>query len=120
MPRLRRLTHTICAFHLGFGLGRHPEDALGDLFVRILLVGALVALGLQLGVYFLEGVGDELEEDGAENDVLVLSSVHTASEGIGHPPEVGAVIRFGVTGSGGGLSFPGSSGSSGSSHCGLP
>jgi hypothetical protein len=36
---------------------------------------ALVPLGLELGVLRLEGVGDVLEEDQAEDDVLVLGSV---------------------------------------------
>jgi hypothetical protein len=47
-------------------LGRHPEDVLGwgprD--------GALRLLGLELRVLLLEGVGDVLEEDEGEDDVL--------------------------------------------------
>ena len=31
MPRLRRLTHTICAFHLGFGLGIDIPDGVGEI-----------------------------------------------------------------------------------------
>ena len=59
-------------------IGGHPEDFLGAVLVRILRVGALVTLGLQLGVGLLEGVGDVLEEDQPEDDVLVLGGVHAA------------------------------------------
>ncbi len=37
----------------------------------------------------LEGVGDVLEEDQAEDDVLVLGGVHGAPQGIGGLPELG-------------------------------
>ena len=40
-------------------------------------------LGLELGVLLLEGVGDVLEEDQAEDDVLVLGGVHVAAQGVG-------------------------------------
>jgi hypothetical protein len=35
---------------------------------------------LEPGVLLLEGVGDVLEEDEAEADVLVLGGVHTAAQ----------------------------------------
>ena len=57
---------------------RHPEDVQGAVLVRILRIGALVALGLELGVLRLEGVRDVLQEDQAEHDVLVLGRVHVA------------------------------------------
>ena len=39
------------------------------------------------GVLLLEGVGDVLEEDQAEDDVLVLGRVHAAAQRVGHLPE---------------------------------
>ena len=42
-------------------------------------VGALVALGLELCAGLLEGIGDVLEEDEPEHDVLVLAGVHAAA-----------------------------------------
>jgi hypothetical protein len=56
-------------------LGRHPEDVERPVLVRILGVGTLVLLGLKRRMLRLEGVGDVLEEDQAEDDVLVLGSV---------------------------------------------
>jgi hypothetical protein len=69
-------------------LGRHPEDAQGAVLVGILGVGAALFVGDELRVLFLEGVGDVLEEDEAEDDVLVLSGVHAAAERVGHLPEL--------------------------------
>ena len=57
-------------------LGRHPEDVLGGVLVSVLRVGALGPLGFEPGVHLLEGVGDVLQEDKTEDDVLVLGSVH--------------------------------------------
>ena len=54
-------------------------------------VGALVGLGLELSVCLLEGVGDVLEEDQPEHDVLVLGGVHAAAQRVGHLPELGLV-----------------------------
>ena len=45
------------------------------------------------GVQLLKGVGDVLEEDEAEDDVLVLGGVHAAPKGVGHPPERGLIAR---------------------------
>jgi hypothetical protein len=39
----------------------------------------------------LEGVGDVLEEDQAQDDVLVLGGVHRTAERVGHLPELGLV-----------------------------
>ena len=69
-------------------LGRDPEDVLGAVSVGVFGVGALVALGLEPGVLFLESVGDVLEEDEAEDDVLVFGGVHRAAQGVGHPPKL--------------------------------
>ena len=67
----------------------------GAVLVRVLGVGALRLLGLELGVLLLEGVGDVLEEDQAEDDVLVLGGVHAAAERVGHLPELGLVADVG-------------------------
>jgi hypothetical protein len=69
--------------------GRDPEDVVGAVLVGILGVGALRAFGLELPVLFIEGVGDVLEEDEAEDDVLVLGGVHRAAQRVGHSPELG-------------------------------
>ncbi len=67
---------------------RHPEDAGGAVLVRIFGVGALRLLRFQLGVLRLEGVGDVLEEDQAEDDVLVLRRVHVVAQRVGGVPEL--------------------------------
>ena len=80
------------------GVGRHPEDVLGDVLVAV-LGGFCTPLGEHLCVALLEGVGNVLEEDEAEDDVLVLGGVHAAAEGVGHAPELGAVVE-GLAGGG--------------------
>ena len=75
------------------GLGRHPEDVLGDVLVRVFGIRAFANLSLQLGVGFLKGVGDILQEDETQDDVLVLGGVHTAPQGVGHAPVLGLVVR---------------------------
>ena len=77
---------------------RHPEDVDGAVLVRVLGVGPLGPLALQLGVLLLERVGDVLEEDQAEHDVLVLGGVHVVAQGVGGGPQLGleAKIRRGV------------------------
>ena len=77
-------------------LGRRPEDVLGPVLVRVLGVSALVACGVQLGVNLFEGVGDVLEEDQAQDDVLVLGGVHAAAQGVRHPPQLGLVAGGGA------------------------
>lgn len=70
------------------GLSRHPEDGERPVLVRVLGVGAQVDLSRKPCVLLLEGVGDMLEEDEAEDDVLVLGSVHRAAQSVGHLPEL--------------------------------
>ena len=77
-------------------LHRHPEDVLGPVLVGVLRIGALVLLGLEPNVHLLEGVGDVLEEDQPEDDVLVLGRVHRATQGIGHAPKLGLVAGRGA------------------------
>ena len=70
------------------GLLRHPEDAVGAVLVPVFGVGALRLLRFELGVLLLEGVGDVLEEDQAEDDVLVLGRVHVVAQRVGGRPEL--------------------------------
>ena len=79
-------------------LGRHPEDALGAVFVGVSGVGALRLLGQQRGVLLFERVGNVLQEQQAEADVLVLGGVHAAAQRVGHLPELGFVADGGAAG----------------------
>jgi len=65
------------------GIGGHPEDVLGPVFVGVFGIGpGVVAFpSEELGAVFLEGVRDVLEEDEAEDDVLVLSPVTSKGTG---------------------------------------
>ena len=74
---------------------RHPEDAGGAVLVAVFGVGALRLLRLELGVLGLEGVGDVLEEDQAEDDVLVLGRVHVVAQRVGGGPELGFEAEVG-------------------------
>ena len=74
---------------------RHPEDAGGAVLVGVLGVGALRLLRFELGVLGLEGVGDVLEEDQAEDDVLVLGRVHVVAQRVGGGPELGLEAQGG-------------------------
>jgi len=76
-------------------LGLDPEDVLGPVLVRIPRVGALVALGLEPGVYFIKRVGDVVEEDQPQNDMLVLGDVHRAAQRVRHLPELSLVADVG-------------------------
>ena len=69
------------------GLGRHPEDVLGAVLVRVLRVGALFPFAFEEGVPLLESIGDVFQEEETENDMLVFGRVHTAPQGVGHAPE---------------------------------
>src|SRR2546422_6131014 len=53
-------------------------------------------LGEELVMLLLEGVGDVLEEEQAEHDVLVLGGVHAAAEGVGHLPQLSLVADRGA------------------------
>ena len=67
------------------GLGRHPEHVLGDVLVPV-LGSVLAPFGQHRGTAFLEGVGDVLEEDQSEDDVLVLGGVHRDAQSVGPSP----------------------------------
>ena len=68
---------------------------LGGVLVPI-LGGVLSELGQHGGVALLEGVGDVLQEDQAEHDVLVLGGVHRAAQSVGHGPQLGLVAGRGA------------------------
>ena len=88
------------------GIGGHPEDVLGFVFVRVFGVGpGVVALaGEEFGAVFLEGVGDVFEEDEAEDDVLVFRRVHVVPQLISGEPEL-SLEADGGGGLGGGVCF---------------
>ena len=81
------------------GFRRHPEDVLGGVLVPV-IGGVLAELGQHRGAAFLERVGDVLQEDQSEHDVLDLGGVHRAAQGISHRPQLGlmsgrgAAVRF--------------------------
>ncbi|CAN5721490.1 hypothetical protein BH23CHL3_BH23CHL3_06470 [soil metagenome] len=75
--------------HVPAGVRRHPEQPLGDIFVLVLGIGALVRFRLEVAVSLIEGVGDVLEEDQPQNDVLVFGGVHVTAERISSPPQLG-------------------------------
>ncbi len=69
----------------------HPEDVLGFVLVLVFGVGTRVVTFArdQLGVVFVEGIGDVLEENEAEDDVLVFRSVHVVAQFVGGQPQLG-------------------------------
>ena len=69
-------------------LFRHPEDAGGAVLVRVLGVGPVGPLGFKFGVLRLKGVGDVLEEDQPQDDMLVLRRVHVVAQRVGRRPEL--------------------------------
>jgi hypothetical protein len=83
---------------------RKVEDRLGGVLVGVVEIdlGVVPLLGKALAATFLEGVGDLLEEDQAEDDVLVLGGLDVATEQIGSGPEVclEAEVGGGVVGRG--------------------
>ena len=72
--------------------GRRPED--GDVLVAT-LGGVLAPLGENGRVALFEGVGDVLQEEEAEDDVLVFGGVHRSAQRIGHRPQLGLVADGG-------------------------
>ena len=77
------------------GLRWHPEDPLGGVLVAVLQqafelrAGDAVGLefGLELDAPCLEGIGDVLQEEQAEDDVLVLGCVDLAAQGVCRLPK---------------------------------
>ena len=70
------------------GLPGHPENVDGAILVAIFGVRALGALRFEPGVVFLERVGDVLQKDQAEDDVLVFGGVHIGTQHVGGAPEL--------------------------------
>lgn len=68
---------------------RHPENSGGAVFVRIFRVGALRLLRFEFRVLGLEGVGNVLQENQAEDHVLVLGGIHVVAQRIGGGPQLG-------------------------------
>ena len=92
------------------GIGGHPEDVLGFVFVRVFGIGpGVVALpGEELGAVFLEAVGDVFEEDEAEESFRTGTIVfHFGKMGCRHCLLGGEVLPDGQAGleadGGGGL-----------------
>ena len=73
------------------GFFGNPEDVFGAVFVGVFGVGAgvIVIACEEFGAHFFEGVGNVLEKDEAEDDVLVFRRVHVVAEFIGGEPELG-------------------------------
>ena len=71
--------------------GRHPEHPLGGVLVTVFEqafeLHARDPVGHELGIQFiapgLERIGDVLQEQQAEDDVLVLSGVDLPAQGVG-------------------------------------
>ena len=87
------------------GLLRNPEDVGGEVLVLVFGIGpGVVALSRnELGVMLLEAIRDVLQEDKAEDDVLVLARIHVVTKLISGEPEFSleADIGRGVFGGGG-------------------
>ena len=64
------------------------KNAKGLVLVRVFWICALLLLGFKLRVLVLEGVGDVLQEDQSEDDVLVLGGVHVVAQGVGGFPKL--------------------------------
>jgi len=65
----------------------HPKDVDRAVFVRVLRISALTALGLEFGSLLPKGIGDIFEKDESQHHVLVLGSIHSGSQGVGCAPE---------------------------------
>ena len=68
------------------GLPRNPEDVLGEVLFRVLGVSRFLLQ--KLGPLCLGGVGDVLEKDQAERDMLVVRRLHVAAELVCRGPEL--------------------------------
>ena len=66
-----------------------------SVLVRVFGVGALGTFGFEFPMMFLECVGDVLEEDKPQDDVLVLGGVHRAAQSVGHFPKLRLVADSG-------------------------
>jgi len=86
------------------GLLRNPEDVGRAVFVGVFRVGPFALFGGKLRVNLGEGVGNVLEEDEPEYDMLVLGRVQVVAELVRRQPErlleaqIGPVARVACTG----------------------
>jgi hypothetical protein len=64
------------------------ENAGGSVLVGVLGISALRLLSYEFGALGLEGIGNVLEENQTEDDVLVLRGVHVVAERICHAPQL--------------------------------
>ena len=76
-------------------LGRHPENIVRAVLVRIFGIGPFAHFGQQLLMPLFEGVGDVLEEDQPQHDVLVLGRIHVVAELVSGQPELGLEAEIG-------------------------
>src|ERR1051325_3883702 len=65
---------------------RYPENVLRLVFILVFGVGAFF-FG-EFGVLLLEGIGNVLQKDQTEDDMLVLGCVHVGTEFVGSEPEL--------------------------------
>src|SRR5690606_12775729 len=85
---------------LGIGLEVGPAGALGNpehvvRQVLVLVLGGFRVFGQQLGVAGLEGIGDVLEEDQPQGDVLVVAGLHVAAQFVGGLEQFGLEAELG-------------------------
>ena len=89
------------------GIGRHPENILRLVFIRILGIRPLIIPlpGQKLGPVLLKGIGDVFQEDQAEHDMLVLRRIHVVPQLVSGQPELRleAEVSAGVLGGLGGF-----------------
>lgn len=57
-------------------LGWNPEDVFDQVLIRVFRVGSVHVIGFEFSVLLFEGIGEVLEEDKPQDDVLVLGCVH--------------------------------------------
>jgi len=76
----------------------HPEDVFGFVLVFVFGVGTrVVTLARdQLGMVLVEGIGDVLEKDEAEDDVLVFRRVHVVAQLVRGQPQLGLETEGGA------------------------
>ena len=89
------------------GIGRHPENILRLVFIRILGIRPLVITlpGQKLRPVLLKGIGDVFQEDQPQHHVLVFRRIHVVPQLVGGEPELRleAEIGAGVLGGVGGF-----------------
>ena len=83
---------SLCPNNLPASLRRHPENVVSTVLIGVVGTGtSQVMIGLQSGSRFFERVGDVLQEDEAQDHMLVLRGVHAAAQRVGHAPQLGLV-----------------------------